>query len=231
MNNSWMLWPIVLVAAVVSSVALAMLRCGVAEVAVRVSVRLYSGDRSVRAAKREEWLRAIEDMAPSERPAHAGSLLWLGLRTLPFRFLPWCRQRRVYGGWRLVDVTVSSFALIVMAPTLLIAAVAVRIESGGPVLFRTVRIGRDGEAFNLLRFRTLELGAIQLEISDTDAYITYVGQLLRRFSIDEVPQLFNVLRGDMSLVGPRPSPASPPSTRHGSPDCQAWSHRTVASEP
>jgi exopolysaccharide biosynthesis polyprenyl glycosylphosphotransferase len=109
---------------------------------------------------------------------------------------------------RLIDVTVACVALVVLAPLFAACALAVRIESGPGVLFRQERLGRDGVPFTLLKFRSLrpadaEEAATLWSVSG-DARIGRVGRLLRRTSLDELPQLINVLRGDMSLVGPRP---------------------------
>jgi lipopolysaccharide/colanic/teichoic acid biosynthesis glycosyltransferase len=114
-------------------------------------------------------------------------------------------RRRPYRGQRIVDWVV----LVVTAlPVLLIggiAALAVKLTSHGPVFFRQERIGRDGEPFEVVKFRTMvHLDEPNPLIPDPDR-ITRVGGLLRRFSIDELPQLINVARGDMSFVGPRPS--------------------------
>ncbi len=95
------------------------------------------------------------------------------------------------------------------APLLVIAAVAIRIESRGSPIYRQLRIGKDGEPFELLKLRTMVAGAEHMgagmAVNEGDPRITRVGALLRRFSIDEVPNLVNVLRGDMALVGPRPT--------------------------
>jgi exopolysaccharide biosynthesis polyprenyl glycosylphosphotransferase len=118
---------------------------------------------------------------------------------------------------RALDVTVSVALLVLMAPLLATIAVAIRLGSPGPILFRQRRVGRHGVSFEMLKFRTMYDGADQLKdellhlneadglfkIAD-DPRITPIGRLLRRTSLDEVPQLLNVLRGDMSLVGPRP---------------------------
>jgi len=120
---------------------------------------------------------------------------------------------------RLFDLVVGSLALVLLSPLMLAAAVAVRIDSPGPVLLHQQRIGDGGRPFRMLKFRTMRVGAEAEEqqlVQETDqgpplfvkqpddARITRVGHVLRRFSIDELPQLFNVLKGDMSLVGPRP---------------------------
>jgi exopolysaccharide biosynthesis polyprenyl glycosylphosphotransferase len=107
---------------------------------------------------------------------------------------------------RVFDFVVASIALAVASPILAMAAVAVRLTGRGPVLFRQNRIGQKGRVFALLKFRTLDVN----EDSDrmwsvaSDARVTKVGKMLRATSLDELPQLINVLRGDMSLVGPRP---------------------------
>lgn len=127
-------------------------------------------------------------------------------------------------GWRpmakrIFDLTSSAMLLALISPILLIVALAVRFTSEGPIIFRQERVGRDGRSFHMLKFRTMVVDAeAQLEKlreeadSDSplfkmrnDPRITKVGGLLRRTSIDELPQLFNVVRGEMSLVGPRPA--------------------------
>jgi lipopolysaccharide/colanic/teichoic acid biosynthesis glycosyltransferase len=105
------------------------------------------------------------------------------------------------------DRTVSAIALIILAPLLLVIAVSVKATSRGPVLYRQVRIGMDARPFTLLKFRSMVPGADQLAGNVTprgDPRVTPVGRMLRRWYLDEFPQLVNVLRGDMSLVGPRP---------------------------
>lgn len=108
---------------------------------------------------------------------------------------------------RVVDVVASSLGLIILAPLFVIVAVAIRLDSGGPVFFRQVRVGRDGRPFSILKFRTMRTDAEavggQLTVG-ADPRVTRVGAWLRRSKVDELPQLINVLRGDMALVGPRP---------------------------
>jgi lipopolysaccharide/colanic/teichoic acid biosynthesis glycosyltransferase len=110
---------------------------------------------------------------------------------------------------RALDVAASAGALALGAPVLALAAAAIKLEDGGPVFFRQERIGKDGEAFHILKLRTMVVGAEKLgagyAIDEGDNRITRIGALLRRTSLDEVPELVNVLRGDMSLVGPRPT--------------------------
>jgi lipopolysaccharide/colanic/teichoic acid biosynthesis glycosyltransferase len=112
---------------------------------------------------------------------------------------------------RLLDITVAAAALLVSSPLLLAAAIAIRLESPGGVIYRHQRIGRDGVPFELWKLRTMVSGAetmgAGLYIEQNDARITRVGALLRRFSLDELPNLVNVLRGEMSVVGPRPTVA------------------------
>ncbi len=126
---------------------------------------------------------------------------------------------------RVLDVLVAGTALVLAAPVLLVLALLVRTTSAGPVLFRQVRVGRDGTTFRMLKFRTMRHGcddavhrayvgqllADRAESHDglyklaDDPRVTRVGGVLRRLSLDELPQLVNVLRGEMSLVGPRPA--------------------------
>jgi lipopolysaccharide/colanic/teichoic acid biosynthesis glycosyltransferase len=126
-------------------------------------------------------------------------------------------RRSQRAGKRVFDLIVGSFATLLGAPLLLAIAVAIRLDSRGPLFFRQVRIGRDGDAFRIFKFRTMvpdaearkddlqsQNEADGLFKIECDPRITRVGRLLRRTSLDELPQLFNVLKGEMSLVGPRP---------------------------
>jgi lipopolysaccharide/colanic/teichoic acid biosynthesis glycosyltransferase len=110
---------------------------------------------------------------------------------------------------RAIDIVVSSTALLVSAPVLALAALAIRLESAGPVIYRQRRSGLHGREFDVLKLRTMVDGAEHigagLAVNENDARITRVGALLRRTSLDELPNLVNVLRGDMSLIGPRPT--------------------------
>ena len=110
---------------------------------------------------------------------------------------------------RVADVALAGLGLVVASPVLAAAALAVKLEDGGPVLFRQTRVGKDGADFELLKLRTMVEGAERqgagYAIDRGDPRITSVGRLLRRTSIDELPQLWNVLRGDMSVIGPRPT--------------------------
>ncbi len=110
---------------------------------------------------------------------------------------------------RAVDVAGSALGLALASPVLAAAAAAIKLEDGGPVLYRQWRVGKDGVEFELLKLRTMVVGAEHegagLAVDAGDRRITRVGRVLRRLSFDELPQLWNVVRGDMSLVGPRPT--------------------------
>jgi len=114
----------------------------------------------------------------------------------------WYRNR----GKRCFDLALTAPAVLLFAPVLLAVALAVRLDSPGPVLFRQRRAGRGGRPFELLKFRTMtdRPRAVDGEVLANHPELTGVGRLLRRFKIDEMPQLLNVLAGEMSLVGPRP---------------------------
>jgi lipopolysaccharide/colanic/teichoic acid biosynthesis glycosyltransferase len=107
------------------------------------------------------------------------------------------------------DVAAASLGLVVTSPLLLLAAIGIKVEDGGPVLYRQRRVGFRGREFELLKLRTMVAGAESHgtghAVNVGDPRITRVGRLLRQLSIDELPQLANVVRGDMSLVGPRPT--------------------------
>ena len=110
---------------------------------------------------------------------------------------------------RALDVVLAAALLAVTAPLLALAALAIRLESRGPVFYRQLRVGRDGEPFELWKLRTMVPGAESMGagiyVLEGDPRITRTGRLLRRFSLDELPNLVNVLRGEMSIVGPRPT--------------------------
>ena len=110
---------------------------------------------------------------------------------------------------RLADVALAGIGLVLTSPIVGLAALATKLEDRGPVLYRQTRVGKDGEDFELLKLRTMVLGAERMgkgfAVDQGDPRITTVGRLLRRTSVDELPQLWNVLRGDMSVIGPRPT--------------------------
>ena len=108
-----------------------------------------------------------------------------------------------------MDVVVAGLGLVVSSPLLAIAALAIKLEDRGPVLYRQQRVGKGGGDFELLKLRTMVVGAEKMgagyAVNRGDSRITHSGRLLRRLSLDELPQLWNILRGDMSVVGPRPT--------------------------
>src|SRR5690349_23852911 len=109
--------------------------------------------------------------------------------------------------YRLFDLALAGVLLILLSPLLIIVAIAVALDSSGPVLFRQKRMGKDGRLFRVFKFRTMthDLNGNGLKITRAgDLRITRLGRVLRKTKLDELPQLFNVLRGDMSFVGPRP---------------------------
>lgn len=108
---------------------------------------------------------------------------------------------------RLIDVVLSLLALVALSPLLLGVALLIALRDGPPVTFRQVRVGLNGRSFGMYKFRSMVKNAASIGphfTSSDDPRITRVGRFIRRTSIDELPQLFNVLKGDMSLVGPRP---------------------------
>jgi lipopolysaccharide/colanic/teichoic acid biosynthesis glycosyltransferase len=110
---------------------------------------------------------------------------------------------------RVLDVAIAGAGLAITSPLLAAAAIAVKLGDGGPVLFKQTRVGRDGRDFELLKLRTMVVGAEKqgagYAVNVGDSRITRVGAFLRRTSLDELPQLWNVVRGDMSVIGPRPT--------------------------
>src|SRR5688572_11489399 len=108
-----------------------------------------------------------------------------------------------------MDVVVAGLLVAIASPLLALAALAIRLESRGPVFYRQLRVGRNGEPFELWKLRTMVPGAESMGagiyVIEGDTRITRVGRLLRRFSLDELPNLVNVLRGEMAVVGPRPT--------------------------
>jgi lipopolysaccharide/colanic/teichoic acid biosynthesis glycosyltransferase len=118
---------------------------------------------------------------------------------------PATRPRQGLPRW--ADLVIAVVSLVVVSPVLLAAAIAIRLESRGAVLYRQRRVGRDGVIFEMFKLRTMRRGAdpvgVGTAVTVEDPRVTRVGRLLRRFSLDELPNLFNVLRGEMRIVGPR----------------------------
>lgn len=138
-------------------------------------------------------------------PERASALPFrLGMRRVETR-----RNRRLSDrpAKRVLDIVVASTLIVLLAPVLAVVALLVRLDSRGPVLFRQTRTGLRGRPFAILKFRTmrvLEDGETIVQATQDDPRITRAGRILRKTSLDELPQLFNVLAGEMSLVGPRP---------------------------
>jgi exopolysaccharide biosynthesis polyprenyl glycosylphosphotransferase len=151
-------------------------------------------------------IRAVFDLGPrlsfGSKLFQAGRLQMMNLAISPVESFAYTVIKRAFDG------IAASLGIVVLSPLLLAIAALVKFSSAGPVLFRQERIGRHGKPFTLLKFRTMHCSS--KDESDTlwttrnDPRCTVIGAVLRRFSLDELPQLFNVVRGDMSLVGPRP---------------------------
>jgi lipopolysaccharide/colanic/teichoic acid biosynthesis glycosyltransferase len=110
---------------------------------------------------------------------------------------------------RVLDVAAAGLGLAITSPALAAAAVAIKLDDGGPVFYRQRRVGQHGDEFELVKLRTMRVGAERqgagYAVNEGDPRITRAGRVLRRVSLDEIPQLWNVVRGDMSLIGPRPT--------------------------
>lgn len=145
----------------------------------------------------------------SSSPARDGYLHYMSTAWKPVQ----------YAVKRLIDITASSLALLILSPILLTVAVVIKVTAPGPIFFRQVRVGLHGAQFNLLKFRSMVVNAealkqkLQAKNEQTgpvfkmtnDPRITPIGRFIRKYSIDELPQLINILRGDMTIVGPRPA--------------------------
>jgi lipopolysaccharide/colanic/teichoic acid biosynthesis glycosyltransferase len=110
---------------------------------------------------------------------------------------------------RIADIVLAGLALVVASPLLLAAAIAIKLDSRGPVIYRSRRVGRDGAEFDLFKLRTMRPGSdpvgVGTPVYADDPRVTRVGAVLRRFSLDELPNLINALRGELAIVGPRPT--------------------------
>lgn len=159
----------------------------------------------------------VSDSAALSRAASELQLLV----DLPADWPGWSFGRRTVK--RGLDLLLAAMALIVLVPVFAVVALAIRVETGGPVFYRQRRCGRDNRCFDVLKFRSMvrDADTLLVDLRDCnesdgllfkikhDPRITRVGAFIRRYSIDELPQLLNVLKGDMSLVGPRPLPVRP----------------------
>lgn len=109
---------------------------------------------------------------------------------------------------RLIDIVLSLIAIIVFSLPMIMVSIAIKMNSKGPIMFKQKRIGKDGVHFEIYKFRSMyiETPNVSTEaLGDPSSYITPVGKFIRKTSLDELPQLFNILKGDMSIVGPRPA--------------------------
>lgn len=110
---------------------------------------------------------------------------------------------------RLLDFVLSLLGIITLSPLLLVLCLAIKIDSKGPIIFKQKRIGKDKKYFNIYKFRTMKIDTPKEMpthmLKNPDTFITKVGHFLRKTSLDELPQLFNILKGDMSVIGPRPA--------------------------
>jgi exopolysaccharide biosynthesis polyprenyl glycosylphosphotransferase len=188
------------------------------------AVAVTSGD-----ATRHNYLRELAwslESAKVELLVHPGLIEVAGPRMhiRPHVGLPLLHvEQPHFTGWRRIvkraaDLVLTGLGLLVISPLLLLIAAAVKLGDGGPVVFRQTRVGLDGSTFTMYKFRSMRVDAearlAELRASNPgmgmlfkmqdDPRITWVGKFLRRFSLDELPQLFNVIGGSMSLVGPRP---------------------------
>jgi lipopolysaccharide/colanic/teichoic acid biosynthesis glycosyltransferase len=113
---------------------------------------------------------------------------------------------------RVADLALAALGLLVGAPIVAVSAAAIKLTSRGPVIYRQQRVGREGQAFEVYKLRTMRMGAdpvgVGTPVLEDDPRVTRVGRFLRRFSLDEIPNLVNVLRGEMAIVGPRPTLAA-----------------------
>ena len=193
------------------------------------SGRIPRAPKLVRACKSEWiWRLAMEPRRMAKR------YLWGNAVFLAYAAATAAARRGVFeplnaAGKRVIDVVLASLAIMALMPILIATAFAIRTEDRGPVLFRQTRIGEDGRPFSMIKFRSMYIDAeerrnallAQSERDGTcfkmrnDPRITRTGRFIRRFSIDELPQLFNVLGGSMSLVGPRPALPSEVTTYRG----------------
>ena len=128
---------------------------------------------------------------------------------------------------RALDVLLSAVGLVVLSPLLALIALVIRLDSPGPVVFKQKRFGKDRKLFEIYKFRTMRVDAPRdvptNDLRGSKGYITRVGRILRMTSLDELPQLWNILKGDMSLIGPRPA-------LWNQDDLMAWSDRFWASQ-
>ena len=145
-----------------------------------------------------------------------GDVIMSGARKMHMFHLPVQRVERYHPGFeyavikRIFDILLSLLALVILSPVYLITAIAIKAEDGGPILYRQIRLTKNGRLFQIMKFRSMRVGAekdgvARLSTGEQDDRITKVGHFIRSVRIDELPQLINILRGEMSIVGPRQS--------------------------
>jgi lipopolysaccharide/colanic/teichoic acid biosynthesis glycosyltransferase len=183
-------------------------------IATKLIVRLYPPN----SARRQELLAELFVVPFRERLFWVGQCLVLGLTEgLSQRWTRTVDEAQQHGerplaavAIRAFDVAVAVAALLLLSPLLALAMLAIKLESRGPVLFRRTRMGRDGSTFAMMKLRTVTVRLTDSGL-ERGVSVTKVGRLLSRLSIDELPLFWNVVRGDMSLVGPRPALAEQPA--------------------
>jgi exopolysaccharide biosynthesis polyprenyl glycosylphosphotransferase len=151
-------------------------------------------------------VRAILDLGPRlavrEKLFQVGRLQMMNLAISPVESFAYTVLKRTF------DLVFAILGAMILSPLFLVIAVFVKLSSPGPILFRQERVGRNGKLFTLIKFRTMHCRSVAesntIWTTKNDPRCTTIGAMLRRFSLDELPQLFNVIRGEMSLVGPRP---------------------------
>lgn len=123
-------------------------------------------------------------------------------------YIPTQPQKRYLSCKRFFDAILSFTAMVILSPLMLICMIAIRLDSKGPALFKQERVGKNGKTIVVYKFRTMYLHSPKnmatAQLENADQYITKVGKFLRKASIDELPQLINIIKGDMSIIGPRP---------------------------
>ena len=108
---------------------------------------------------------------------------------------------------RLFDIVCSILGIIILSPIFIIVSILIKLESNGPIIFKQLRAGKDSKPFYIYKFRSMKTETPNMatnDFTDSHIYITKIGRIIRKTSIDEIPQIFNILKGDMSIVGPRP---------------------------
>lgn len=144
-----------------------------------------------------------------------GDVIMSGARTMHMFHIPMLQVGRYMAQpeylfiKRLADIVISAIALVILSPIILVTAIAIKADDGGPVFYKQVRLTQNGKEFKIIKFRSMRIdaekdGVARLSTGEKDDRITKVGKIIRRFRIDELPQLINILQGYLSICGPRP---------------------------